>query len=344
MRFLFIGAGALGCYVGGALAQTSHQVGFVERPQNIAELQANGINLTRNGQTRQISNFALYADLSEAATERYDVIVCTLKSFDTPKILTSLRRIKSELPRLSVLSLQNGIENESIIAEAIGFESVISGTVTSAISKGNLGEVTEETCRGIGIDKNSPISTEIIAALNEAGLKAQGFQDAQSMKWSKLITNLQGSATSAIFDLSPKEIFTNKNIFDIEMKMLRECLNVMKALNLKVVDLPGTPVKALAFATKLPYFISQPILVKALGSSRGAKMPSLYLDLRVYQAPLETPYLYGAVVKFGAENGIPTPYCTALTKTLELLSNGDIELNHYRHNPELWLAEQLLRN
>lgn len=341
MRFLFIGAGAIGCYVGGALAQTSHQVGFVERPQNITALRHNQIRLTRSGKTIRISDFSCYADLTTAAADGYDVIVCAMKSFDTPNITETLRELKQNFSNLSVLSLQNGVANEALLAAAIGKDSVISGTVTSAISKSEFGMVTEETCRGIGIGSQHPLAADIIAALNEAGLKAQGFSDAQSMKWSKLLTNLQGSATSAIFDLTPSEIFSDKKIFDIEIRMLRECLKVMKAYGLKVLNLPGTPVRALAFATNLPRFISQPILVKALGSSRGAKMPSLYLDLRVYHTTLEAPYLYGAVAKFGDKAGIATPYCTALSETLSALSSGKIELNHYRHKPQLWFDEQL---
>ena len=68
------------------------------------------------------------------------------------------------------------------------------------------------------------------------------------MKWSKMLTNLLANASSAILDMPPAEIFADPRLFRIEILMLREALQVMHAQDISVVDLPATPVRALAFA------------------------------------------------------------------------------------------------
>ena len=120
--------------------------------------------------------------------------------------------------------------------------------------------------------------------------------------------------------------------------MLAECLAVMKAKGYRVVDLPGTPVRALAWATKLPRFIAQPALTKALGAGRGDKMPSFHIDLHGCRGRTEVSFLNGAVARGGEQAGVPTPVNALLTDTLEALSAGELPLGAYRHDPDALLA------
>jgi 2-dehydropantoate 2-reductase len=113
----------------------------------------------------------------------------------------------------------------------------------------------------------------------------------------------------------------------------------MAALGYRPVDLPGTPVRALALAaTRLPRFLAQPALTKALGGGRGDKMPSFHIDLHSGRGRTEVSYLNGAVVRHGEAHGVPTPVNRVLTDTLEALSSGTRSLDTYRHNPDALLA------
>ena len=116
---------------------------------------------------------------------------------------------------------------------------------------------------------------------------------------------------------------------------------MMKAQNLEVVDLPGTPVKALAFATKLPLWLSKPLLSRAAGSGRGAKMPSFHIDLYSARSrgQSEVQYLHGAVVREGKARGIPTPVNELLTDTLMALTKKEIPLEEYANQPEKLLSK-----
>ena len=109
---------------------------------------------------------------------------------------------------------------------------------------------------------------------------------------------------------------------------------MMKAQNLEVVDLPGTPVKALAFATRLPLWLSKPFLSRAAGSGRGAKMPSFHIDLYSGRGQSEVEYLHGAIVRAGKKYNIPTPVNELLTNTLVALTKKEIPLEEYAGQPE----------
>ena len=337
MRFLFLGAGAIGTYVGGSLAAAGEDVAFIERPDTAEVIAARGLRVRTAETTRVVTGATMYADAAEAlAAGPYDIGVFALKSFDTQTALDELVATGHEVP--SILSLQNGVDNEPAIAATLGSDRVLAGTVATAVSKPGVGEVIEEKHRGIGVALGHPLSEPLVDALNRAGLSGRAFDDAGSMKWSKLLTNLTGNATSAILDRTVAELFADKRSYRLEVAVLAECLAVMKALGHRVVDLPGTPVRALALATRLPRLIAQPALTRALGSGRGDKMPSFHIDLHGGRGRTEVSFLNGAVARHGAQAGVPTPVNALLTTTLEALSAGELPVDSYRHNPDALLA------
>lgn len=333
MKLLFLGAGAIGTYVGGSLAAAGHHVGFTEQPHTAELIAADGLRLTRGGRTESVRDFQIYSSAADAfAAADYDAVVVALKSFDTEAAIADLMRSAATLP--PVLSLQNGVANEPLIADMLGPDQVITGTVTTAVSKPGIGQVVEEKLRGIGIAINHPLGEQLVDALNSAGLQAQRYPEPRAMKWSKLLTNLTGNTTSAILDQPVSDLFANPVSYRIEIQVLRECLAVMAGLGLKPVDLPGTPVRALAFAaSRLPRFLAQPALTKALGSGRGDKMPSFHIDLHSGRGRTEVSFLNGAVAHHGAQVGVATPANQGLTEILEALSVGELPLETYRHNP-----------
>ena len=158
------------------------------------------------------------------------------------------------------------------------------------------------------------------------------------MKWSKMLTNLIANPTSAILGMTAREVFANPDLYRLEIDMLKECLAVMEAQGLQVVDLPGTPARALAFATTLPLWLSRPFLSRAAGSGRGAKMPSFHIDLHSGRGKSEVEFLHGEVVRAGEKYHVPTPVNKMLTETLLALTNKQIPLEEFAHKPEKLLA------
>ncbi len=314
MNVLVFGAGAIGGYLGGSLALQKNRVVFLERPHNLDRLK-NGITLNLGDQVHRVSDIQVVTSIPDALKlTKFDVSLFALKSYDTAAALESIKPFVGELPPF--LCLQNGVENEAALAAVLGDDKVIAGTVTTSVAKDGPGKIRVERLRGVGI-ANHPLSSQIMSSFNAAGLNPKLYASADSMKWSKLTTNLLCNATCAILDLKPAEIMANSAIFKLEMAQIGEALAVMNALNLQVVDLPKTPVRALAFAaSRLPLALARPLMARGVGRGRGGKMPSLHIDLHSGKGRSEVDWLNGAVVRVGKRLGVQTPVNSLLLETL----------------------------
>jgi 2-dehydropantoate 2-reductase len=334
MRFLCFGAGAIGTYIGGSLALAGHSVVFIERPEQAERLRVSGITLWLDQQPHRLLDPQIVTDLEMALPlGPFDAAILAVKAYDTAALVETLSPYRMALP--PVMCFQNGVENEAVITAVLGDDKVISGTVTTAIGKRGTGEIVVERLRGVGLANEHILATSLVAILDGAGLRARQFANAAAMKWSKMFTNLLANASSAILDLPPDAIFAHPGLYAIEVRMLRETLQVMRALTIPVVNLPGTPVRTLAWLVSyLPPRISRPLLRSSLSKGRGAKMPSFHIDLHGGRGKSEVDHLNGAVARFGARCGVPTPVNQVLNDTLMQLTCGEIPLDRYAHKPD----------
>jgi 2-dehydropantoate 2-reductase len=347
IKVLVFGAGAIGTYFGGSLALAGHQVVFVERQNVVDELKEKGLKLDLTADKRRKTkdasvigprSFVIVSSLEDALRYGpFDLALFALKSFDTQSALEGIKPIADKMP--PILCLSNGVSNEPAIAEVLGTDKVIYGTVTTAIGRRGAGSIVLEKLRGVGVAKGHPLSEKIHTAFDNAFLNSRLFEDAASMKWSKMLTNLIANPTSAILDMTAAEVFADKDLYKIEIDMLKECIAVMEAQGCEVVDLPGTPVRALAFATTLPLWLSKPLLGRAAGAGRGAKMPSFHIDLHSGRGKSEVEYLHGAVIRAGERYNVPTPVNKVLTDTLMALTNKEIPLDEFARKPEKLLQK-----
>lgn len=337
LKILSFGAGAVGTYIGGSLALAGHQVVFLEKTEVAQQLRQNGMKLEIDQETYHLPNPTI-ADSLDTALESgpFDIALFALKSYDTRSTLEAIRPYHDQLP--VILCLQNGVENEGIIAEYLGKDKVIAGTLTSAIGRRSIGHIVLERMRGSGIAAGDPLSNRLAQAMQAANLNTWLFSSGQNMKWSKMLTNLLANATSAILDMAPVEIFSHPGLFKLEIAQLRETLQVMRALRIQAVDLPATPVRLLAFSIRwLPVWLSRPLLARAVGGGRGQKMPSFHIDLHSGRGKSEVDYLNGAVVRHGERLAIPTPANRLLNETLLALTENKLPAKEFAGKPEVLL-------
>jgi 2-dehydropantoate 2-reductase len=339
LRVLVFGAGAIGTYVGCSLALQGNPVTFVEKPETASQLRQQGLRLQIGEKKQKIIDPNIAGSIPDALGKGpFDVAIFALKSFDTRSALDDLASYRKNIP--PILCLQNGVENEQQIAKTLGETKTIAGTVTSAIGRDGAGDVHVERLRGMGVVAGHPLSARLVAAFNQAGLNARLYSHATDMKWSKMLTNLLANATSAILDMGPGEIFEHPRLFQIEVRQIREALQVMSAQKIQVVDLPGTPIRALALAVRnLPAAIARTLLKNAVAGGRGGKMPSFHIDLHSGRGVTEVDYLNGAVVRFGEQAGVPTPVNRLLNETLQALTAGDLDPTKYSRQPEMLIKQ-----
>jgi 2-dehydropantoate 2-reductase len=347
MKILVFGAGAIGTYLGGSLALAGSHVVFLARGPKADQLREKGLRLDLTAdprrQTKEVSvlnprSFVAAPSLEEALRYGpFDLALFALKCYDTQSALEGIRPYIDKLP--PILCVSNGIANEPAIAEVVGNGKVIYGTATTAVSRRGAGDIVLERLRGVGIARGHALVETLFVAFENAHLNPRLYENAAAMKWSKMLTNLLANPTSAILDMTTAEIFANRKLYKLEIAMLRECLGVMQAQGIKVVDLPGTPVRALAVGAILPLWLSRPLLKRAVASGRGDKMPSFHIDLHSNRGKSEVEYLHGEIVRAGEKFHVPTPVNKMLTETLLALTRNEIPLDEFAKQPE-----KLLKN
>jgi 2-dehydropantoate 2-reductase len=333
VKILVIGAGAIGCLVGGKLALAGEEITLVGRPAFAAAVAENGLRLRMGEDEQIIRTIGAVGGMAEAfaAGEVYDLAILTVKSYDTATALEELATVP--IPhRPALLSLQNGVGNEEAIAAAWGEERVLAGTLTTPVSVPAPAVIRiDRPSFTMGLSAWSPKTPTTLleashAALLRAGFKAKLYPHAQGMKWTKLLMNMMGNATSAILDQPPAQLFADARVVDFEIAAWREALAVMAAANIPPVNLGSYPFGLLApLIRSAPKSLLRPILRRQVSGARGDKMPSLHIDLHQGKRKSEIGWLNGAIVKRGNASGVATPVNSLLTDTVTALL-GDSSL------------------
>jgi 2-dehydropantoate 2-reductase len=109
VRYVIIGAGAVGGVIGGLLARAGRDVVLVARGPHLTALQENGLQLRTPGEAARLSLPAI-ASVAEADWRDGDVAVLTVKGQDTEGVLTALDAVAPA--GLAVICAQNGVANE----------------------------------------------------------------------------------------------------------------------------------------------------------------------------------------------------------------------------------------
>jgi 2-dehydropantoate 2-reductase len=333
MNILIIGAGAIGGFIGGKLA-AQHNVTLFDRAPLVDVVRERGLRLIEPENETTVTNLNAFTSLKEAftAAPRFDLATVCVKAYDTVTAVQTLRPYADRIDR--ILTPQNGVSNEDLLGMAFGRAKIISGTVLNPIAVPEIGVVRlEKAGRGIGLAPLEGSIEPFVEVLRGTQLPIRTYEDYRAMKWSKLILNLIGNATSAILDMTTRETFADQRVFKIEVAMLREALAVMRAQLIGTVDLPGSPVRLLALGIR---FAPRPILYRILrpmvSGGRGDKPPSLLVDMRSGRTQSEINELNGAIVRAGKTAGVRTPVNAALVGIVHDLLEKKVDRAEWRHN------------
>jgi 2-dehydropantoate 2-reductase len=349
LHVVVIGAGAIGGWVGGWLALSGHTVTLVGRQRLADAIGADGLRLCspRDGTVGDakpevfVRNLQVVTSAADAALHGpFDLALFTVKTYDTDAAIAEMQT--ADLGQPTIVSLQNGVRSEEVLAAAFGPERVVAGTELNPISVPQPGTVVLEKQRGgIGLAPVVPGASveRWVQVFDDAVMPTRAYADYRAMKWSKLLLNLIGNASAAILDMNSAEVYADPRLVRLEVEMLREALNVMRGLELKAVRLPGYPVPLLAWGVRwAPLCLLRPVLRKLVVGGRGGKLPSLLLELQRGRHRSEVTALNGAVVRAGEQIGSPTPVNCALTEVLTRVVEGHIQWGSVRHQPGVLLA------
>ncbi len=328
MRFLILGVGAVGAWIGANLVMARQAVTFVGRLAFAQSACARGIHVTLpGGETWRLRDVDVATGLAEALQRSplgYDAVLLCVKAHGLDRAIDELRGCADKLSGALFVAFQNGVGNEEKLAAVFGERRVLAATLTSPIAvEGPAAVRLERLGGGVGLAALSADQSwqPIAHALSRSPLLSlKTYADWRAMKWSKLLLNIMGNATSALLSASVAEIYNDRRLFALEMRMLREALAVMAAHTppIAAVNLPGHPARFLALALRLlPDSALQALLARRVAQGRGNKLPSLYYDVATRSGRSEVNVLNGAVAEIGRTLGVPTPVNAALAELVQ---------------------------
>ena len=190
MHIVVVGAGSLGSLLGGLLART-HEVTLVGRAPHVDAVTAEGLSV--------VGVEAFYVDPA-ARTDRpesADVAVVAVKSYDTEAVARQL----SDCALDAVLSVQNGMSNESTLADHVDCP-VLAGTCTYGARLESPGRVAftgrGEVVLGPRRGGTSTVAQRVGAAFDASNVETTVAADMPTRLWAKLAVNAAVNATTAL--------------------------------------------------------------------------------------------------------------------------------------------------
>src|SRR5438046_6801854 len=223
MRVLVHGAGAVGGYFGARLAIGGHDVTFVARGENLAALRRQGLTLRLStGEALRVVPAHAVGDPAEAPPP--ELVLVTVKSYDTPAAAAALRPAVG--PETAILSLQNGIENEDILARALGLPPLMVSLTRIGVA---LVEPATIAYSGRGTilfgepdGSESPRAQRVAEALAAAGVPYELRRDLLVAAWEKLAWNAGFNAVTTLTRRTVAEVLAEPASRDLVVAAMEE--------------------------------------------------------------------------------------------------------------------------
>ncbi len=309
MKICVAGAGALGCALGGVLTEAGHEVWLVNRGQaQVDALRMHGLRLRENGVDRVVPVRATrsYAEIV-ASSGVMDLVIVLVKSFHTREAITAALPVVGE--NTVVLSLQNGLGHEDLLAEIVGRQKVLAGKTYVGgvlLAPGHIiaGVVGKETMLGELDGSLSERVQHIAAAFNAAGLLTHVSPNILGAMWDKLLINVATGALSAITRLPYGELYQVPEVRACGVAAVAEAMAVAAASGITLQTTDAQQPWAKAAAGMPPEFKASMLQSLEKGSVT------------------EIDFVNGAVVRQGARCGVPTPVNQALVACLRGIERG----------------------
>jgi 2-dehydropantoate 2-reductase len=305
MKIAMVGAGGVGGFFGGRMANAGYDVAFIARGAHYAAMRERGLTIESTEQeTIHLPNVRVTDD--PATLGPVDLVILSVKLWDTEAAAKSIRPLVG--PHTGVLSLQNGVIKDDILRREFGDAAVMGGVgyVATYISKPGVIHQTGTMQRIVLGEYNgqkSPRAEFLHKALQDGGVNAELSTDIRRSIWEKYVFLVGLSATTTSIRLPMGPIRSHPQTRAFLLQIMREVVAVGRAHGVALPE--DFAENRLAFADTLPHDMTS----------------SMYHDLERGN-PLEVDWLSGGVVKLGLEKGVPTPANKAVCDILALHAAG----------------------
>jgi len=302
-----IGMGPVGSILAAHLAEGGEDVVAEDILEKIlSKIRKDGLNVS--GITKLTAKIGKTANsISELAGYDPDIIFIATKACFLTHILPELKKVYT--PVMKIVSYQNGLDNEQIIAETLGIDTAYRAIINYAgnlVSLGNVSMNWFQPPNYIGALRNGAYITDettkyIAKAMTVSGLRTEETPDIKKHIWKKTILNSALCSICAMTGQTMKGAMEFEHSRDLAVRILEEGLEVSKA--------NGYDFGPEALDQYTSYL-----------EKGGAHKPSMLIDVE-NKRPTEVDFMSGAIARYGKMYGIPTPVNSTFTNLLKAVEN-----------------------
>ena len=227
---LVMGAGNIGCWLGGRLQAAGATVHFVGRPRMLQALAARGLTLT-DMDSGQLQLPAAQLQLHDAvpAGLQPDLVLLCVKSGATAAAATELA---AALPAgTPVWSMQNGISNVDVAQAAAPGLTWLRGMVPYNVAELAPGRLHRGTAGQLAVQAHPGLDAWL-PWFTAAGLPLAVHDDLLPVQWGKLLLNLN-NAVNALSGLPLREQLLNSDYRHCTAALISETLFLLKQAGIR---------------------------------------------------------------------------------------------------------------
>jgi 2-dehydropantoate 2-reductase len=309
MRFAILGAGAMGSTFGGYLEQDGHDVTLIDPwREHMSAVTRDGLVIEEADSGKRIVAHPV-ATSDAGSVKPVDTVILLAKGFATREAGESIRPAVG--PETLVVTLQNGLGNDHVLAELFDASRVVPGTTTVGATVAGPGHVTvtpstadhtsvTQIGRPRGLSE-MPERVRIVAeALTHAGLPTEAIDDADVVIWTKL--SVAGS-------MAPLAAALRRNI--VEIIGSPDGLAILRTMVEEIVGLAQKEGVSLDLEEVWQH-------ATHTWESVGAHYPSMAVDImRARQTEIETFSL--EIARRAKSHGGSAPYAECIGRLVKVL-------------------------
>lgn len=328
MKIAVIGSGAIGCLLAGYLKQKGEDISLIGRADSVSPINKFGLNISgvRGSLNIKINAF-------EKLNESPELVILATKTQDIKEALSNSFNFLEDCP---ILTTQNGIQADNIVATLVKKENIISSIVMFGAACLEPGKVMHNFEGSWVVGRIFKENDEVTVSL--AGYLDNIFptivaDDILGMKYLKIFVNAN-NCIPAILGVSMQEAFSDIRISRISVSIWKEGLKIISDLGIKLESLPDFPLERLTKLTSLPTIEAAKIFSGIMANlSKEPLFGSILQSIKRGKAS-EIDYINGEFVALAKANNLKA-----------LLNDRLVELVHsVENNHKFFSKEELIKD
>jgi 2-dehydropantoate 2-reductase len=292
MRILVVGAGAVGGYFGGRLAQAGRDVTFLVRPSRAKRLGRDGLRIISPHGNAVLSPKLVSSDKIDTS---YDVVFLSVKAYALETAMNDFAAAVG--PETMIFPVLNGMRHIDLLAKRFGEHAVIGGVCLVAAEIDDQSRIVQladfqQLVYGERDGEITPRLKTLDATLQGAGFDAHLSPDIMQAMWEKWLQLASLGAVTCLMRGTIGEIVAAPGGAELSIDTVNE---------------------SAAVATACGYKPSEKLLSRHTASmtARGSLLTSsMYRDLRK-GAPVEADHILGDFIERGSAHGVAAPLLKA---------------------------------